>query len=123
MSVAPFLPCKPKACSTLTSLVRAPPSRFYKNGDPLDCYTEIALPALPFETLPLELKRRMEAGERLRLIDVREPQEHAVASISGAELIPMGTVPARLTHLEAQADADVLIVFCHHGVRSLQVVN
>jgi len=81
------------------------------------------LPALPFETLPLELKRRMEAGERLRLIDVREPQEHAVASISGAELIPMGTVPARLTHLEAQADADVLIVFCHHGVRSLQVVN
>jgi len=65
----------------------------------------------------------MEAGEAIRLIDVREPFEHAIARIDGAELIPMGSVPARLTHLEAQADEATLIIVCHHGVRSLQVVN
>ena len=54
---------------------------------------------------------------------MREPFEHAIARIEGAELIPMGNVPARLTHLEAQADEATLIVFCHHGVRSMQVVN
>jgi len=86
-------------------------------------YTEGALPGPPFETSPLEVKRRMDAGEALRLIDVREPFEHAIASIAGAELIPMGAVPAHLTYLEAQADDATLIVFCHHGVRSLQVVN
>jgi rhodanese-related sulfurtransferase len=65
----------------------------------------------------------MDAGESLRLIDVREPQEQAIAGIPGAELIPMRTIPAHLVALEAAADDAMLIVFCHHGVRSLQVVN
>jgi len=71
----------------------------------------------------MEVKRRMDAGEAIRLIDVREPFEHAIASLTAAELIPMGTVPARVTHLEAEADEAMLVVFCHHGVRSLRVVN
>ena len=75
------------------------------------------------EIAPRDAKSRMDAGEKLRLIDVREPFEFHLARIEGAELIPMGTVPAELQRLEALADDETLIVYCHHGVRSLQVVN
>lgn len=75
------------------------------------------------EITPKEVLQRQSAGDRLVLIDVREPAEHAVASIPGAELIPMRTVPAHLQDLETKADNGQLIVFCHHGMRSLQVVN
>jgi len=78
---------------------------------------------LPLEITPQEVQRCLEEGERLALIDVREPGEFRLASIGGAELIPMRTVPAELSRLDAQADVTRLIVFCHHGVRSLNVVN
>jgi rhodanese-related sulfurtransferase len=76
---------------------------------------------LAFEVNPAEVKRRMQAGERLRLIDVREPWEFERARIEGSELIPMRTIPESLGHLDESA-AD-LIVLCHHGVRSLRVVS
>jgi rhodanese-related sulfurtransferase len=76
---------------------------------------------LAFEVNPAEVKRRMQAGERLRLIDVREPWEFERARIEGSELIPMRTIPESLGHLDEFA-AD-LIVLCHHGVRSLRVVS
>ena len=79
--------------------------------------------ALPLETTPQDVQRRIAAGEKLRLVDVREPAEFQVARILGAELIPMRTVPAQLQHLEAAADDATLIVYCHHGVRSLNVVS
>ena len=75
------------------------------------------------EILPQEVKARLDAGEKLALIDVREPNEFAIARIEGGELIPMRTVPAELQRLEALADEGTLIVYCHHGVRSLNVVN
>ena len=78
---------------------------------------------LPLEIHPLDVKKRLEAGEPLVLIDVREPYEFQRARIDGAELIPMRTVPARLAALEAMADEASLIVFCHHGVRSAQVTE
>lgn len=78
---------------------------------------------LPFEVTPLDVKRRQEAGERLVLIDVREPIEHQICHLDGAHLIPMNTVPAALQQLDAQAAEATLIVFCHHGMRSLSVVN
>ena len=56
-------------------------------------------------------------------IDVREPEEVRITSIHGAELIPMRSVPAALSKLESLADEAPLVVFCHHGVRSMQVVN
>lgn len=77
----------------------------------------------PLEVTPLEVKQRLASGELLRLIDVREPAEFAIAKIEGAQLIPMSSVPAELQRLEAAADSSALIVFCHHGMRSLQVVN
>jgi rhodanese-related sulfurtransferase len=79
--------------------------------------------AVPFEITPGEVRRRLDAGEKLTLIDVREPVEFQTASIAGAQLMPMRTVPAALQVLESAADGGTLIVFCHHGVRSLNVVN
>jgi rhodanese-related sulfurtransferase len=79
--------------------------------------------ALPLEIAPGEVKRRLDAGEKLIWIDVREPAEFQLARIQGAQLIPMRTVPAELQRLEAQADESPLVVYCHHGVRSLNVVH
>ncbi|HTP86503.1 MAG TPA: rhodanese-like domain-containing protein [Bryobacteraceae bacterium] len=76
---------------------------------------------LPVEVTPREVRQRMDAGEPVRLIDVREPFEYAITRIEGAELIPMRSVPTRLQHLDAAAREATLIVFCHHGVRSLDV--
>lgn len=75
------------------------------------------------EVLPREVKQRLAAGEKLFLIDVREAYEHQTADIQGSELVPMRSVPAQLQTLEGMSDEGTLIVFCHHGVRSLQVVN
>jgi rhodanese-related sulfurtransferase len=77
--------------------------------------------SLPYEISPLEVKRRLDAGEKLRLVDVREPFEFQQARIEGSELIPMRSVPQSLASLEGE-EAPV-IVFCHHGGRSLQVVG
>lgn len=79
--------------------------------------------SLPLEISPLELKRRLDAGGRLVLLDVREPSEFQLARIDGARLVPMNTVPQSLQSLEAAAGEALLVVFCHHGMRSLNVVN
>jgi rhodanese-related sulfurtransferase len=78
---------------------------------------------MDFEISAAEVKRRLDAGEKLHLIDVREPNEFAIARIEGSDLIPMRQVPGELQSLEARADEALLIIFCHHGVRSLNVVN
>jgi rhodanese-related sulfurtransferase len=77
----------------------------------------------PLEITPAELKQRLDAGERLALIDVREPSEFQQARIDSAELIPMRTVPAQLQKIEGYSDEVDIVVFCHHGVRSLQVAD
>lgn len=67
------------------------------------------------------MKQRLDAGEKLRLVDVREPIEFQQAHIEGSELIPMRSVPQSLASLENEEAP--LIVFCHHGGRSMQVVG
>ena len=78
---------------------------------------------LPLEISPQDVQRRLASGEKLTLIDVREPDEFQLARMEGAELVPMRTVPGELSRLDARADDAPLIVFCHHGVRSLNVVH
>ena len=73
-----------------------------------------------FEITPQDVKRRIDAGEKLRLIDVRELFEVRQAAIEGAEVIPMADVPNAVGSLEDEDKP--IIVFCHHGVRSLRVV-
>jgi rhodanese-related sulfurtransferase len=91
--------------------------------DGADLTEHLSEPPLPLEITPQDVQRRIQAGEKLALLDVREPGEFQLARINGAELIPMRTVPAELSRLDAQADQTPLIVFCHHGVRSLNVVH
>jgi rhodanese-related sulfurtransferase len=78
---------------------------------------------LPMEIPVQDVKQKLDAGEKLFLIDVREPGEFEVTRIAGSELIPMRTVPASLEKLKVQAAEAPLVVFCHHGMRSLNVVQ
>lgn len=63
-----------------------------------------------------ELKQRMDNGEKLHVIDVREPHEYEEFNIGG-ELIPLGTLPSKLAELENLKDEEV-IVHCRSGARS-----
>jgi len=69
---------------------------------------------------PHDLKRRMDAGERFELIDVREPFEYEIAQIDGAKLIPLGEIAERLDELKREQP---IIVHCHSGMRSAQAVR
>ncbi|HKW15138.1 MAG TPA: TOMM precursor leader peptide-binding protein [Candidatus Krumholzibacteria bacterium] len=66
-----------------------------------------------------ELKRRLDAGDNLVLVDVREPHEHSAGNIGGT-LIPMGEIPARMDELDANAE---IVVYCRTGNRSARVVE
>ena len=77
------------------------------------------MPAIEID--PNEVKRRLDAGEKIRMVDVREPFEHQQAHIEGADLIPMRSVPQSLESL--RAGTGLLVLFCHHGMRSLQVTQ
>jgi len=63
-----------------------------------------------------EVNERIARGEKLFLVDVREQWEYDLCRIAGAKLIPLGTLPANLNTL---LDADEVICYCHHGIRSL----
>lgn len=63
-----------------------------------------------------ELKERLSKGEKLNLIDVREQFEHSEFNIGG-ELIPLGTLPAKIAELENLKNEEI-IVFCRSGKRS-----
>ncbi len=67
-----------------------------------------------------ELKRRRDAGERLVLLDVREPDEIATASLPGATLIPMMEIPRRAGELPRGVP---VVVMCHSGGRSARVTE
>jgi len=63
-----------------------------------------------------ELKAKLDAGEKFRLIDVREPSEYSVAKIEGSDLRPLGQI---VNWAQEPADKDEEIVLhCHHGMRS-----
>jgi len=58
------------------------------------------------------------AVERPRLIDCREPEEWDFCRIEGAEHIPLGLFPQKAAAL-ATSSPRGLVVYCHHGMRSL----
>lgn len=67
-----------------------------------------------------ELEHRHDAGEDLMLLDVREPDELATASIPWATAIPMGQIPMRMNELPRDKP---IVVMCHHGARSDRVAE
>ena len=75
------------------------------------------------EITPQDARNRLQEQGKAVLIDVREPEEFALARIDGALLIPMQSIPAELQKLEAFSDDSDLLILCHHGVRSLQVAS
>jgi adenylyltransferase/sulfurtransferase len=75
--------------------------------------------ALPFEISVEELHRRRAAGEDLFILDVRQPDEHAVCNLKDAVLLPLGELPLRLEELDPQRE---IVVHCKMGGRSLQAV-
>jgi len=79
------------------------------------------MPEAPLEVTPAEVMARINAGETIRMIDVRETGEHNICRIEGARLIPMNSIPNHLQELDSEGP--MLIVFCHHGIRSLSVVD
>jgi rhodanese-related sulfurtransferase len=54
------------------------------------------------------------------LLDVREPWEFEICHIDGSTNIPMGQIPQRLRELP---DDGEMVVICHHGIRSQQVIR
>ncbi len=66
-----------------------------------------------------ELKERMDRGEDLFLLDVRELHEYEIVNIGG-HLIPLNDLPARIHELDSSRD---IVVYCHHGPRSGRAVD
>ena len=67
---------------------------------------------------PNELKSILESGKNIKFIDVREQWEHEIASVNGAELLPLTKFGEWVAGLKTE---DEIIVMCHHGIRSANV--
>jgi rhodanese-related sulfurtransferase len=68
------------------------------------------------EVTPHEVEALIARGEKFLFVDVREPWEHQTARIEGAVLIPLREIPANLAPLARTGE---VVLFCHHGMRSL----
>jgi rhodanese-related sulfurtransferase len=73
--------------------------------------------ALDYEIQP-EAAQELQKSAGAVLLDVREPWERDTARIEPSVHIPMGDIPARVQELDPDQH---LIVYCHHGVRSMNV--
>lgn len=77
------------------------------------------MPAVP-ELSPAQFRERWPNPDDVTLLDVREPQELAIAAVAQAVHIPMGSVPSRLEELD---DTKPIVVMCHAGGRSRRVAE
>lgn len=75
---------------------------------------------MSFSITPKELKVRLDKGDALVLLDVREPWEHSLARLEGSVLIPLGTLPQSLSKLDRNTE---IIAYCHHGMRSADATS
>ncbi len=69
---------------------------------------------------PLHIKKILDSGEKIRLIDVREVWEYEIARIENSELMSLSEFEK---HAGLLNQDDKIIVYCHRGVRSLRVCN
>jgi sulfur-carrier protein adenylyltransferase/sulfurtransferase len=68
----------------------------------------------------VELKQRLDRGDKLTLVDVREPNEFQINRIPGTVLIPLGEVPRRYAELDKDAE---IVVHCKMGGRSAKAAD
>jgi adenylyltransferase/sulfurtransferase len=69
---------------------------------------------------PSELKSRLDKGDKLVLLDVRDQWEFDLAKVKGSTLIPLTTLPQALDKLNRDTE---IIAICHHGMRSADATN
>jgi adenylyltransferase/sulfurtransferase len=74
----------------------------------------------PTEITALELKQRLDRGDKLTIVDVREPNEYQINRIPGSVLIPLGEIPRRYAELDKDAE---LIMQCKTGARSARAAD
>jgi molybdopterin/thiamine biosynthesis adenylyltransferase/rhodanese-related sulfurtransferase len=67
-----------------------------------------------------ELAVRLQQGNHIRLVDVREPHELEISHLEGATLIPLGQMAARLSELDS---AEEIVLFCKAGTRSARALE
>ena len=67
-----------------------------------------------------DLKRRMDEGEDIQLIDVRQPDEWTFARINGAKLIPLGEILNRMNELDPNRET---VIHCKMGGRSARAID
>jgi adenylyltransferase/sulfurtransferase len=72
------------------------------------------------EITSVELKQRLDRGDKLTLVDVREPNEYQINRIPGTVLIPLGEVPRRYAELDKDAE---IVVHCKMGGRSSKAAD
>ena len=73
-----------------------------------------------WEITPRQVKAMLDAGEDFLLLDCRTHGEHRTARIEGATLLPLQEIESRFGELASHTDKQV-VVFCHHGMRSLRM--
>jgi adenylyltransferase/sulfurtransferase len=71
------------------------------------------------EMQPEELKRRLDAGDDILVLDVREPHEYQICNLNGY-LIPLGDLPQRVHELDSSRD---IVAHCKSGARSAKAVE
>lgn len=64
---------------------------------------------------PFELKSDLDRGKKIRVLDVRQPQEYAICRLPDSELIPLGNLEVNLHGLNREEE---IVVMCRSGVRS-----
>jgi rhodanese-related sulfurtransferase len=72
------------------------------------------------EILPTQLAERINRGEQLEIIDVREPYEWQLGHIPGARLVPLGRLGAEISRLDKRRET---ILYCKVGVRSMHAAQ
>jgi adenylyltransferase/sulfurtransferase len=77
-------------------------------------------PVNEWEITPIELKRRLDAGDDLFILDVREPNEYQINRIPASTLIPLGEIPRRYQELDTTRE---IVVHCKMGGRSAKAVD
>lgn len=74
------------------------------------------------QTTVQDVKAKIDAGDALHLIDVREAPEVAICALPGAEHIAMMSLFLGVKKTAAAQDAEI-VVYCHHGIRSLEAAQ
>jgi molybdopterin/thiamine biosynthesis adenylyltransferase/rhodanese-related sulfurtransferase len=81
---------------------------------------QVTAPATNTEITSVELKERLDRGDKLTLVDVREPNEYQINRIPGTVLIPLGEIERRLSELNP---TDEIVVHCKMGGRSAKAAD